>query len=305
MNRRLLRTPALFAVAVVLCAVAGCAALGPSPARSGVQVVVAENFWGSIASQLGGTHATVTSIITNPNTDPHDYEPTVQDARTITTADLVIYNGVGYDPWAQRLLASSPNPRRIVLSVGDLVGVPLGGNPHLWYSPANVHKVVAQTTADYKRIDPADAAYFDRQRAEFETKGLARYDALVAAIKTKYTGVPVGASESIVTPLAQALGLKLITPGSFLSAVSEGTGPNAADKAVVDAQIRSKQIKVFIYNRQNATPDVTALVNEAKAEGIPVVTVTETLEPANATFQDWQVGQLLSLQQALREATGR
>ena len=287
---------------------AGCAT-GPSAPTAepggAIHVVAAENFWGSIASQLGGSHATVTSIISNPNTDPHDYEPTVQDARTLATADLVIYDGIGYDPWVQRTLAASPNSRRVELNVGELVGVPVGGNPHRWYSPSDVHKVIAQTTADYKTLDPADAAYFDRQRSAFESQALAKYDALITEIKSKYSGVPIGASESIVAPLAQALGLKMLTPDSFLNAISEGTGPTAADKATVDAQIKSKQVRIFIYNRQNSTPDVNALVGEAKAQGIPVVTVTETLEPATATFQDWQSAQLESIRNALQRATGR
>jgi zinc/manganese transport system substrate-binding protein len=270
-----------------------------------MQVVAAENFWGSIAAQLGGTHAHVTKIISNPNTDPHDYEPTVQDARTVSTADLVVFNGVGYDPWMQRVLAASPSNRRVTLEVGQLVGVPLGGNPHRWYSPDDVQKVIDRTTADYKQLDPADSAYFDQQRQTFETVSLAKYKGLIAQIKSKYAGTAIGASESIIAPLAQALGLKMMTPASFLGAISEGTDPTAADKATVDAQIKSKQIEIFIYNRQNSTPDVIALVNEARAQGIPVVTVTETLEPATATFQDWQSAQLESIQQALSTATGR
>ena len=270
-----------------------------------VNVVAAENFWGSIARQLGGAHAHVTSIISNPNTDPHDYEPTVQDARAIADSNLMILNGVGYDPWAQRVLAASPDPGRVVLDVGALVGVPAGGNPHRWYSPDDVRKVADQITADYKKLDPGNSAYFDQQRQEFEDVSLAKYSALIEEIKATYSGTPIGASESIVSPLAQALGLKLLTPESLLTAISEGTDPTAADKAAVDAQINSKQIKLLVYNRQNSTPDVIAMVNEAKAQGIPVVTVTETLEPETATFQDWQVAQLESIQQALHQATGR
>lgn len=297
------------AAAVAVVGLGGCVArpaapTGPS-SNGRVRVVAAENFWGSIAAQLGGAHASVTSIISNPNTDPHDYEPLVQDARNISVADLVLFNGAGYDQWAQRVLAASPNTKRIELNVGDLVGVPPGGNPHRWYAPADVHKVVEQIAADYKRADPADAAYFDQRRRAFETTSLARYDSLVAQIRSKYGGTPIGASESVVSPLADALGLKVLTPATFLTAVSEGEGPTAADKATVDGQIRSKQIKVFIYNEQNSTPDIVALVNEAKANGIPVVTITETLVPATATFQDWQSAQLESLQRALAQATGR
>lgn len=287
-------------------AVAACSTAPPSPTRGArVQAVAAENFWGSIASQLGGTRASVTSIITNPNTDPHDYEPTVADARAISTAGFVLYNGIGYDTWMDRILAASPNPDRLVINVGDLVRVPPGCNPHQWYSPGSVHEVIARTTEDYKKLDPAHAAYFDERRRHFETVSLAEYDSLIARIRGRYAGTPIGASESIVTPLAEALGLDLLTPASFLNAISEGTGPTAADKATADAQIRSKRIKVFIYNRQNSTPDVTALVSEAKAAGIPVVTITETLEPADATFQDWQTAQLRAIEQALKQATGR
>jgi zinc/manganese transport system substrate-binding protein len=268
-------------------------------------VVAAENFWGSIAKQLGGSHVTETSIITNPNADPHDYEPTATDARTIASAQLVVVNGIGYDPWASKLLAGSPAAGRTTLTIGTLLGLKDGDNPHQWYSAAHVQQVIAAITADYKRLDPADASYFTRQQHHFETTTLARYNQLIAQIKAKYAGTPVGASESIVSPLAATLGLKMLTPYSFLKAISEGSEPTAQDKATIDAQIRNKQIKIYIYNSQNATPDVAAQVREARAAHIPVTTVTETLVPANATFEQWQVSQLERLEAALHQATGK
>jgi zinc/manganese transport system substrate-binding protein len=167
-----------------------------------------------------------------------------------------------------------------------------------------VHQVIEQITADYTRIEPMDASYFERQEHNFETQGLAQYQSLIAEIRVKYAGTPIGASESIVTPLAQALGLRLLTPQSFLDAISEGTEPTAADKATIDTQIQEKQIKIYVYNSQNATPDVAAQVQAAKAQGIPVATVTETLAPANVTFQAWQVRQLRGIAAALARATG-
>ena len=163
--------------------------------------------------------------------------------------------------------------------------------------------MIQQISADYKRLDPANSAYFDQQRQHYETQGLARYHQLIAEIKSKYAGTPIGASESIVTPLAEDLGLKLVTPESFLDAISEGTDPTAADKITADQQIKTKQIKIFVFNSQNSTPDVAALVTEAKNVGIPVATVTETLVPATASFQDWQADQLQGIQQALSKAT--
>ncbi len=221
-------------------------------------VVAAENFWGSIARQLGGSKVTEASIISNPSTDPHDYEPTAADARTFSMAKVVVVNGIGYDPWASKLLAANPVDGRQTLDVGDLLRLTDGDNPHQWYSAAHVRQVAAAITADYKRADPGDSAYFTRQQRHFETTSLARYDQLIAQIKARYAGTPVGASESIVSPLAATLGLKMLTPYSFLKAISEGGEPTAQDKATIDAQIRNKQIKIYIYNSQNATPDVAA-----------------------------------------------
>jgi len=275
-----------------------------APPSQPLRVVAAENFWGSIAAQLGGNRVKVTSIITNPDTDPHDYEATPADARTMATAHYAIVNGIGYDPWAPKLLAANPANGRVVLNVGDLVGVKEGGNPHRWYSPRDVFKVIDQITADYKKLDPAGAAYFDTRWTDYTTRSLAPYIETIAAIKTKYAGTPVGASESIFAPLADELGLKLLTPEGFLDAISEGTDPTAADKATADTQIKKKHIKVYVYNSQNATPDVQAQVDAAKAQGIPIATVTETLAPATSTFQDWQIAQLQALQAALAKATG-
>jgi zinc/manganese transport system substrate-binding protein len=285
------------------------AADSPSGGTAGsgkvIQVAAAENFWGSLASQLGGSHVRVTDIISNPNADPHDYEPTAADAREFASAQFVIVNGIGYDGWAAKLLAADPASGRTVLTVGDLVGVKEGGNPHRWYSPADVHQVIEQITADYKKQDPADAAWFDQQKKTFETRTLGRYNQLISEIKSTYAGTPIGASESIVSPLAQGLGLKLLTPQTFLDAISEGTDPTAEDKSTIDQQIAEKKIKVYLYNSQNATPDVQAQVKAAKARGIPVATLTETLVPATGSFQDWQVKELEGLQAALAKATGK
>jgi len=164
-------------------------------------------------------------------------------------------------------------------------------------------KVVDQITSDYKALDAGDASYFDQQHSTFLSSGLARYKSLIADIKSRYAGTPVGASESIFAPLSDALGLKLLTPPSFLQAISEGSDPTAADKATIDQQIKGHKIKVYVFNSQNSTPDVAAQVSEAKAAGIPTTTITETLVPVTATFQDWQANQLQALGQTLAQAT--
>jgi zinc/manganese transport system substrate-binding protein len=283
----------------------GLASVEPAAAGKGIQVVAAENVWGSIAAQLGGDRVHVTSVIASPATDPHNYEPTAADARAMAAAQMAIVNGVGYDPWAGKLLAANPVDGRAVLTVGDLVGVKPGGNPHRWYSPADVQKVIDRIVREYTTLDPKNARYFEQQRARFETRGLGRYKRLIATIKRKYHGVQVGASESIFAPLAQPLGLKLLTPASFLKAISEGTEPTASDKTTIDRQIARKQIKVWVFNSQNSTPDVARITDAARKKGIQVTTITETLTPASSTFQDWQSRQLTALAAALAKATGR
>lgn len=293
---------------VVVASVASCAtsathapADGNRSAGTGKMITAAAtiNAWGSILAQLGGTHVTTTSIITSPDTDPHDYEPTPADARVIASATVFVQNGIGYDSWAAKAVAANPDPDRTVITVGDLVGVKEGGNPHQWYSPASVEQVADEITAALKKADPGDTVYFDAQRTTFETTGLAPYHQLINDIRATYAGTPVGASESIFTPLADALGLDLITPPSFLKAISEGTDPSAADKATIDAQIAEKKIKVYVVNSQNVTPDVSAQVAAAKMHGIAVSTVTETLSPAGTSFQNWQSVQLAALRNAL------
>jgi zinc/manganese transport system substrate-binding protein len=254
---------------------------GSSGASQGKFVVVAaENFWGSIAVQLAGEKASVQSIIVNPSTDPHSYQPTAQDARTVAGAKMAIVNGVGYDKWMPQALAASPVSGRVVLTVGEVLGLKEGDNPHQWYSPTNVYKLIDRIVADYDQLDPADSSYFAQQKQTFETQGLARYNLLRQEIRAKYAGVPIGYSESIFQPLGEDLGLKLLTPYGFAKAIAEGTEVAAQDKQTVDSQAQNRQIKVWVYNSQNVTPDVQRVTSIVKAQHIPIATVTETLSPA-------------------------
>ncbi len=294
------------AVAVTTAGLAACGGLSSAATSAGgvVQVVVAENDWGSIAAQVGGKYVHVTSIIVNPNADPHVYEPTPADGRVVAEAGLVWYNGIGYDNWMPQLLSADPG-NRAVLDVGQVVGVADGGNPHRWYNPADTRKVIAAYVAGLSKLAPEHAAYFRAQGARFNTVGLAAYHAEIALIRSKYAGTPVGASESIFSMLAPALRLNLITPYSFLKAISEGTDVSAADKATIDHQIKDHLIKAYIYNSQNTTPDVQAQLAECQADGIPTATITETLVPPGGTYQAWQTRQLDGIAAALARGTGR
>jgi zinc/manganese transport system substrate-binding protein len=307
-SRSVLRGSALLAALVFAVVAAGCGgSAGASAQSSGpaFRVVAAENFWGSIAKQLAGSKAAVTSIIVNPDTDPHDYQATSSDARTMAEAKLAIVNGIGYDNWATQLISANPASGRTVLDTGDVLGLREGDNPHQWYDPASVEKVIDAIVADYDKLDPADKAYFAAQKKHFETVSLKAYNSLRAEIRSRFAGVPVGYSESIFQPLGADLHLKLRTPYSFANAVAEGTEISAKDRQTVDDQAQQRLIKIWVYNSQNATPDIQRINTIAKQQHIPIATVTETLSPASLNFEQWQVAQLRELMKALHQATGR
>ncbi|MGB7724688.1 MAG: zinc ABC transporter substrate-binding protein [Dehalococcoidales bacterium] len=263
-----------------------------------IQVVAAENFWGSIAAQLGGTHVNVISIVTDPNADPHEFETNTADALDFAHANYVILNGAGYDTWGQKLLAANPSNGRKVLDVADLLGKTEGDNPHFWYDPDYVQQVINQITGDYQSLDPADAAYFSTKQTALEN-ALTSYRQLIQSIKQTYGGTQIGGTESIVVYMADALGLDLISPPDFMNAVSEGNDPPTQSVAAFEQQINQKQISVLIYNNQTATAVTTNLKQMATAQGIPVVGISETMEPPDTTFPNWQYAQLTALQKAL------
>ncbi len=277
---------------------AGCGSSGTASSSHTLQVVAGQNFWGSIAAQLGGTQVSVTSIVTNPNADPHDYESSTKDARAFATADYVILNGAGYDDWASKLLSANPNPSRKVFTVADLLNKKAGDNPHFWYNPDWVEKVADKITADYQAIDAADSSYFSQQRAAFHT-ALQPYHDRIAKIRSAFAGVVVGSTENIFEYQATALGLNLISPPAFMKAVAEGNDPPAQTVAEFHELIAGKKIKVLVYNLQTSTNITEELKRQASNNGIPVVGVSETLQPVDATFQEWQDAQLLTLQNAL------
>lgn len=270
----------------------------PPAGGSGIKVEACENFWGSLASQLGGSKVSVHSVVTDPNADPHEYETSIADARAFAEADLVILNGAGYDTWGQKLLDANSSSHRQVLNIAQLVGRNPGDNPHFWYNPTYAVAAADEITAEYKAIDAGDASYFDQQRAAFTT-ALKPYTNLVAQIRTRFAGKPIGSTESIFVYMAAALGLDLISPPDFMNAIAEGTDPPAASVATFHDQVANKEIRVLVYNVQASSAITATLKQLAEQNRIPLVGVSETLQPPGATFEDWQVRQLMQLEAAL------
>ncbi|MBE3557956.1 MAG: zinc ABC transporter substrate-binding protein [Ktedonobacteraceae bacterium] len=294
----------LIGVALFVLLLSAC---GGSPGASGsppgsstsktLNVVAAENFYGDIVKQLGGDHVSVTSILSNPNIDPHEYQSSTQNALAVSKADLVIENGGGYDSWMDKLLSAAPNSTRVVLKGFDIAPTKLPDNEHIWYSIEDMSTIAQSITTELKKLDPANAAAFDANLRTFKI-ALQPVQQKISEIKAKYAGTPVGLTETIFLYQTEPLGLKVLTPPDFMKAVAEENDPPANTVITAENQINQKQIKVLIYNEQNASPITQRLQKDAQAKGIPVVPVTETM-PAGKTYQSWMLDQLSALQRAL------
>lgn len=270
----------------------------PAPASGTLQVVAAENFWGSLISQVGGSHVQVLSIVSDPNADPHEYERNTADARAVATADYVVENGAGYDSWMDKLLGAGADPNRKVLNVAALLGKKEGDNPHFWYDPGYVNRVAAQMEQDLASLDPANASYYAAQYRTLQTS-LVEYQGRIADIKQQFGGTKVAATEDIFAYLADAAGLDLVSPPAFTQAVGEGNDPPAASVVTFEDQLRSGQVRVLVYNEQTVTPLTENMKQLAAAQNIPVVGITETIQPPDASFEEWMDAETVNLENAL------
>jgi len=267
-----------------------------------MQVVAAENFWGSLLGQLCGIHCNVTSIVTDPNADPHEYEASAADAKMIANAKFVVVNGVGYDDWALQLMAASPNPNRTVLNVANLLDVPNGSNPHLWYNPSYVNRTVKQMYLDLVQIDPNNASYYQQQYQNV-TASLANVYARETEIRQQFAGTKVASTESIFVYMANATGLDLVSPPAFMEAVAEGNDPSVQSVAEFENQLESGNVSVLVYNEQTVTPLTTQMKQIAIEHNVTVIGVTETIQPPDVSFETWMTSELIDLQNALNANT--
>lgn len=305
MNRKKVFFITIFVIAIFACAYLLFHAVRSSPSVSApasgtLRVVAAENFWGSLASQIGGSRAQVLSVVSDPNADPHEYETDAADARAVAGANYVIENGAGYDSWMGKLLNADTGSaaNRKVLDVAVLLGKKNGDNPHFWYGPDYVNAAAAQMEKDFVALDPANAAYYETRYAELQVS-LAKYQDRIAAIKTQFGGTKVATTEDIFVYLANAAGLDLVSPPAFTEAVAEGNDPPAASVVQFGDQLKAGEVKVLVYNEQTVTPLTSNMRAIATGEGIPTVGVTETIQPPAMPFEDWMDAQVAALQQAL------
>ena len=289
---RLRRTAKRVALGLAALALGGTAFAQGAP----IPVVAAENFYGDVMQQLGGAHVSVTSILNNPDQDPHLFEASPKTARELHRAALVVYNGADYDPWMAKLLAASKNDRRVTIVAADLVGKKAGDNPHLWYDPQTMPAVAKRIVAELDRIDSAHKAEYDANLARF-LASLAPIDKKIDALRAKYRGVAVTATEPVAGYLCDAAGLAMRNARFQLSVMND-TEPAASDIAAFEQDLRGKRVRALVYNAQAVTKLTERMLGLAKQSQIPSVSVTET-QPAGKTYQQWMSTQVDALAQAL------
>ena len=273
---------------------------GAQPASAVISIVAAENFYGDVAQQLAGPDATVTSVLSNPDEDPHLFEASPSVARNLSAAAIVVYNGADYDPWMAKLLAASRATSRKVIIVANLVHKKPGDNPHLWYDPATMPIYAKALAAALVERDPSHKTDYDQRLQVFLTS-LRPLEATVADVHGRFAGTPVTATEPVFGYMATALGLKMRNE-RFQLAVMNNTEPRASDVAAFENDLRKHQVHLLLYNSQASDAAAQRMVRIAQQSKIPVVGVTET-EPAGKTFQDWMMGQLNAVAQALSNSS--
>ena len=261
-----------------------------------LRIVAAENFYGGVARQIAGTSATVQSILTNPNQDPHEFTTSAATAKEVADADLVIYSGIDYDPWMQKLITDRPK-RRFVINVSTLIGAKEGDNPHLWYDPQSMPALVTKLVDYLSSVYPANASTYQKRQADFTASMKPELDK-IAAIRAQAAGLEVTATEPVFGYMAGALGFKMLNE-DFQIQIMNDAEPTADETAVFEQSLRSRTAKILFYNSQVTDPTTDRIQKMAQASGIPIVGVSETQPPDQATYVDWMLHELDAVQTAL------
>ena len=298
---------AVLPVAAALLLTSGCSS-SSSPAGGGqaaaasvtkITAIGAENEYADVISQVGGKYVQASSIMSNPNTDPHTFEASPAVAREISGAKLIVQNGVGYDDWATTIENADPGGSRQVINVQQLLGLPDSTpNPHLWYSPTTMPAVAHAIAADLAQIDPAHASYYQANAAAF-TSSLTGWTQAITAFKAAHPDTPVATTEPVADYMLQAAGTDNLTPWTFQADIMNGTDPSPQDVAIQKALFTGHKVKVFLYNQQVTDALTESYIKLATENGIPVVGVYETMPVPGYTYQTWMKAEVSALDKAV------
>ena len=289
---------AALSVGVALLASACAATSGADPAGT-ISVVGAENQYANVLQQVGGKYVAATAIMSNPNTDPHTFEASASVARTLSQAQLVVQNGVGYDTWATTIESAAPNSARKVITVQNLLGLPDDTpNPHLWYKPGTMTAVANEIAADLAAIQPAHASYFKANAAAF-IASLSAWNNAIAAFKAAYPDTAVATTEPVADYMLQAAGADNMTPWAMQADIMNGTDPSAQDVTAQRNLFIQHKVKVFLYNQQVTDTLTESFITLAEQNNIPVVGVYETMPQPGYNYQSWMVAEVQALRNAV------
>ncbi len=288
-----------FGIVLATLALWGAIAHAASPAV--IAAIGVENEYADVIAQIGGPYVRVTAIETDPNTDPHSFEVSPKIAGQIARADLIVENGLGYDDWADRMIAAEPRAGRQIINVQHLRGLPDSTpNPHLWYDPATMPAVAGALVAALSRLQPARAGYFEARATQFDD-AMKPWFAAIAAFKAAHPGTPVAVTEPVGDDMLQAVGTDIETPFSLQAAIMNGTDPAPQDVTVQNALFTGHQVRVFVYNQQVTDPLTQSFLSLAKKNGVPVVGVYETMPTPGYTYQSWMLAEVTALGKAVTD----
>jgi zinc/manganese transport system substrate-binding protein len=280
-------------------------ATGSAAGASSVTITAigAENEYADVISQVGGKYVQASSIMSNPNTDPHTFEASPAVAREMSSAKLIVQNGIGYDDWATTIENAAPDSSRKVVNVQQLLGLPDStANPHLWYDPTTMPAVANAIAADLAQIDPAHASYYKGNAATF-TASLSTWKAAIAKFKAADAGTPVATTEPVADYMLQAAGADNLTPWTFQADIMNGTDPSPQDVAIQKSLFTGHKVKVFLYNQQVTDSLTESYIKLAQENGIPVVGVYETMPTPGYTYQSWMLAEVNALTKAVTDKT--
>jgi zinc/manganese transport system substrate-binding protein len=268
-----------------------------------IPAVGVENEYADVIGQIGGAYVHVTAIMSDPNTDPHSFEVSPRIASVIAGADLIVENGLGYDSWADKMIAAAPKAGRQVINAQELRGLPDNtANPHLWYDPATMPAVARAIAEKLSALDPAHAAYFAAREKTFE-ESLKPWFAALAAFKARYPATPVAVTEPVGDYMLQAAGATILTPWALEAAIMNGTDPAPQDVTKQNGLLTKGAVKVFLYNQQVTDPLTQSFLERAHKQGIPVVGVYETMPTPGYSYQSWMLAEVKALEKATADKT--
>jgi zinc/manganese transport system substrate-binding protein len=291
---------AAVSVIVVLTA-AACSSAATSDSSGTITAVGAENEYANVIGQIGGKYVHVTAIESNPNTDPHTFEASPSVAHVVSSAQLIVQNGVGYDSYMNKIESAAPSSTRKVIDVQSLLGLPDSTpNPHLWYDPKTMPAVARAITKDLSALQPGHAAYFRANLRAFDRSLKPWYQAL-ARFKAAYPGTPVAVTEPVGDYLLQAAGARILTPFRFQADIMNGVDPAPQDISLQNSLFTGHKVKVFLYNQQVTDSLTQSFLEAAHRNGIPVVGVYETMPTPGYTYQSWMLAETRALQKALAD----